>query len=259
MFGRWFKSRQTQPESLPGLPAGQRVYAIGDIHGRLDLLDTLLAMVDEDDRVRPHAELTLIFLGDLVDRGPDSAAVIDRLIELKRILPQTRFLLGNHEEVMLLTLGGDRESLKLFDRIGGRETMLSYGVTEQVLAEAGFKELAEIFPPLVPQAHIDFLNSFEDVIVMGDYAFVHAGVQPGRALDQQKKSDLRWIRRGFLDFDGTLDKVIVHGHTIAHDVEWMPHRIGIDTGAYMSGRLTALGLEGSERWLIQTDGAALAA
>lgn len=252
MFGRWFKTRQPEPAAAPALPPGHRVYAIGDIHGRLDLLDALLAQVDEDDRVRGDAELTLIFLGDLVDRGPDSSAVIDRLIELKHILPQTRFLLGNHEEVMMLALKGDRDALKLFDRIGGRETMLSYGMSQQQLIGASFKELAEIFPPLVPQAHIDFLNSFEDVIVMGDYAFVHAGVQPGRALDQQRKSDLRWIRRGFLDFNGTLDKVIVHGHTIAHEVEWLPHRIGIDTGAYESGRLTALGLEGTERWLVQT-------
>lgn len=254
MFGRWFKTPQPVPTAPPALPPDHRVYAIGDIHGRLDLLDALLALIDEDDRARGDAALTLIFLGDLVDRGPDSAAVIDRLIELKKILPQTRFLLGNHEEVMLLTLKGDRESLKLFDRIGGRETMLSYGLPEPVLAQASFKDLSEAFPPLVPQAHIDFLNSFEDVIVMGDYAFVHAGVQPGRALDQQKKSDLRWIRRGFLDFNGTLDKVIVHGHTIAHEVEWLPHRIGIDTGAYESGRLTALGLEGTERWLLQTAG-----
>lgn len=259
MFRKLFKSRAPDPVVRPSLPPCQRVYAVGDIHGRADLLDSLLALIEADDRARGDAELTLIFLGDLVDRGPDSALVVERLMALRQHLPSTRFLLGNHEEVMLLSLEGNREALKMFDRIGGRETMLSYGMSNEQLSRATFDELAESLAAAVPQAHADFLSSFEDVIVMGDYAFVHAGVRPGKPLDQQKQSDLRWIRREFLSYNGTLEKVIVHGHTIAHEVEWEQHRIGIDTGAYLSGRLTALGLEGEDRWLIQTEGMAVAA
>ena len=257
MFGKWLKPKHTDVATAPTLPPGRRVYAIGDIHGRLDLLDDLLAMVGMDDAARPRAKLTLIFLGDLVDRGPDSAAVVDRLIALKRSAPDTRFLLGNHEEVMLLALEGDREALKLFERIGGRETMLSYGLPPAMLDRADFDELGALLGRCVPREHVDFLSAFEDYIVMGDYAFVHAGVRPGTPVDAQKPSDLRWIRREFLEHRGLLDKVVVHGHTIAEEVECRPHRIGIDTGAYYTGRLTALGLEGDQRWMIQTQGTAM--
>lgn len=256
MFGEWFKSKHSDGPAAT-LPPGQRVYAIGDIHGRLDLLDALLAMVDADNRARAPTRVTFIFLGDLIDRGPDSAAVVDRLIELKRTASDTRFLLGNHEEVMLLALEGDREAMKLFERIGGRETMLSYGLPPAMLDQADFDDLAELLRRCVPREHVEFLSAFEDYIVLGDYAFVHAGVRPGTPVDAQKPSDLRWIRREFLRHRGTLDKVVVHGHTIAEEVECRPHRIGIDTGAYYTGRLTALGLEGDQHWMIQTQGPAM--
>lgn len=253
MLKRLLSSRRSPSIVRSSLPAGQRVYAIGDIHGRLDLLDDLLLRIERDDGARPPADTTLVFLGDLVDRGPESAGVVQRLAHLAEIRPRTRFLLGNHEEVMLSAVAGDERALKLFCRIGGRETLLSYGVSPDDYERLGYEEVHERLTALVPQAHLAFFGGFENMIVVGDYAFVHAGVRPGVAFDQQRTEDLRWIRNPFLDHRGMLEKIVVHGHTIRTEVETMPHRIGIDTGGYATGRLTALGLDGVERWLLQTD------
>lgn len=234
------------------IAAGRRIYAIGDIHGRDDLLEQLLDQIAADDAGRPPAETTLIFLGDLVDRGPSSAQVVERLLRLQATRSNVHFLLGNHEEVFLLALSGDLEALRFFTRIGGRETILSYGLTPSEYDSLDYLELMEAFQARVPQAHIDFITGFEDLIEIGDYAFVHAGVQPTVPLAEQKTSDLRWIRNEFVNFRGNFERIIVHGHTIAENVEWRSNRIGIDTGAFASGRLTALGLEGVEQWLVQT-------
>ncbi|RYE03311.1 MAG: serine/threonine protein phosphatase [Sphingomonadales bacterium] len=255
MLRKLFPSRgAAAPPSAGSVLPGQRIYAIGDIHGRLDLLDDLLKAIDADDATRPEAETMLLFLGDLIDRGPQSAQVVERLLDLKRARPTTRLLLGNHEEVFLTVLAGDIEALKFFCRIGGRETILSYGFSEAEYHQLDYSELLAQLLPRVPAAHRTFLESFEDLIVMGDYAFVHAGVRPSEGLDRQKASDLRWIRREFLEHRGGFEKVIVHGHTISDEVEILPHRIGLDTGAYASGLLSAMGFEGSERWLVQARG-----
>lgn len=261
MFGRLFKGRQEAVSAplAPAIPAGQRVYAVGDIHGRLDLLDQLLDAMDQDDAARAEADHHVIFLGDLVDRGPSSAGVVERLMEIGRNPPNVRFLMGNHEEVMLLALEGNREALRLFDKIGGRETMLSYGVPCDQLRRADFDTLQTLLQEAVPEAHVEFLRSFEDMITIGDYVFVHAGVNPNSALDRQRVSDLRWIREKFLDHDGQMEKVVVHGHTITRDVDWRSNRIGIDTGAYLNGRLTALGLERDLQWLVQVQDEAIVA
>lgn len=256
MLRKFFKSAKTaQADALPGaaIPAGQRLYAIGDIHGRADLLEDLLRRIDADNAVRPESEVTLIFLGDLIDRGPDSAQVVERLMRVKAEHPRTRILLGNHEEVFLQALrDGGIGALRYSLRIGGDATVMSYGLTDQEYKRTTFEQLYDIVRERVPAAHLDFMEGFEDMIVIGDYAFVHAGVQPGTPLAQQKISDLRWIRGDFLDHRGPLEKIIVHGHSIADEVEIRPHRIGLDTGAYASGILTAMGFEGSERWLVQT-------
>ncbi len=241
------------PPPVHRIPEGQRIYAIGDIHGRLDCLDRLLAQIDTDDAAREQSNRALVFLGDLVDRGPQSAQVIDRLIEVKQAHPDTRFLTGNHEEIMLLALDGDREAIKLFDRIGGHQTMLSYGLSEQQISSADFDELSALFSSAVPQSHRAFLNSFEDMVIIGDYAFVHAGVNPSRGLYDQRSSDLRWIRRQFLQHRDQFEKMVVHGHTISDDYERTQNRIGIDTGAFSSGVLTAIGLEGDDQWFLQTE------
>ncbi|OSZ68504.1 serine/threonine protein phosphatase [Sphingomonas sp. IBVSS2] len=248
MFRKLFKPPGTPAGTIP---SGQRIYAVGDIHGRLDLLDALLTRIDIDSQARPAAEEQVIFLGDLIDRGPQSAQVVERLIEVSKRRP-VRFLLGNHEEVFLLAVAGDAEALRFFTRIGGKETILSYGITPEEYDALDYDELMEALQAAVPQEHIAFLNSFEDMICVGDYAFVHAGIRPEVPLDSQKVKDLRWIRRDFLDHTARLERVVVYGHTISEDVDWGPNRIGIDTGAYASNRLTALGLQEGERWLLQT-------
>lgn len=236
------------------LPSGMRVYAIGDVHGCADLLGQLLTMIDGDDASRGPADTYLIFLGDLVDRGPASAAVVEQVMALSRARPRVHLLQGNHEEVLLAAANGDAAALRMFCRIGGRETLLSYGVSSASYDRASYDELAEIVAHAIPTEHREFLAGAEDLIVLGDYAFVHAGVRPGVPLSEQKPADLRWIRETFLNANRPHEKRIVHGHTVEETVQATAIRIGIDTGAYSSGRLTALGLEGAEMWLLQTDG-----
>ncbi|NIJ19324.1 serine/threonine protein phosphatase 1 [Sphingomonas naasensis] len=234
------------------LPAGQRIYAIGDIHGRVDLLDTLLAKIEADDASRAPSASQIIFLGDLIDRGPSSAQVVERALQMAEGPRRCRFLLGNHEEVFLRALGGDLKALAFFVRIGGRETILSYAISEEDYRNSDFPELHALLVERVPESHRTFLESFEDLIVLGDFAFVHAGVRPGQALESQRVSDLRWIRHEFLDHRDGFEKIIVHGHTIFDEVELRQHRIGLDTGAYSSGKLTAMGFEGQQRWVLDT-------
>jgi serine/threonine protein phosphatase 1 len=249
----------TLSEGLHGaVPAGQRIYAVGDIHGRLDLLDDLLERIESDDAARGLAETHIIFLGDLVDRGPHSAQVIDRLMTLATQSNRVSFLLGNHEEVFLKVLEGDEKALRFFLRIGGRETILSYGISQAEYDACDYAELLELVHARVPDSHATFLNGFEDLIIAGDYAFVHAGVRPDLPLEAQKPAALRWIRDEFLDHRGPFEKVIVHGHTIFDQVTLGPGRIGLDTGAYETGRLTAMGFEGTERWILQTCGTSVA-
>ncbi|MCW1403848.1 metallophosphoesterase [Novosphingobium sp. MW5] len=241
----------SSPEpAKPSLPAGQRVYAVGDIHGRLDLMVALAEAIEADDRARGQADTTVILLGDLVDRGPDSAGVITaaRLWAQQR---HVRFIAGNHEEMFLDSLD-DVETLRHFIRYGGRETLLSYPIAKSDYLAAEVEDLQVMMRNAVPQEDIDFLSSFEDMIQIGDYTFVHAGVHPEIAMDEQRTSHLRWIREPFLSHAGDLGSVVVHGHSIAEEAQVLANRIGIDTGAYQSGRLTALGLEGSNRWLIET-------
>lgn len=251
-MGFFQRRRASGRTPIRSIPAGQRVYAVGDIHGRLDLLDMLLAMIERDERARDAAEAQFVFLGDLVDRGPDSAGVIGRLIALSA-QRRTRFILGNHEEIFLRVLDGDVESLRLFVRIGGRETFLSYGIAAPDFERASYPELLTAIQAAVPQSHIEFLESFEDRIEIGDYVFVHAGMRPGVPMVGQRASDMRWIRNSFLDRDWEFGKMVVHGHSVSDDAVVRPTRIGIDTGAFFSGRLTALGLEKEERWFLTTD------
>lgn len=243
---------RSQVAPVGAIPPGQRVYAIGDIHGRLDLLDKLLEQIKQDRIFRGPAETTIIFLGDLVDRGPDSAQVVERLRKFRPDQTTVRFLLGNHEEVFLKALAGEKGALPFFIRIGGKATILSYDISEAEYLAASYPALQTLLQARVPRAHIDFLSSFEDLIIIGDYAFVHAGVDPTSPLADQKSTTFRWIRDDFINHRGLLEKIVVHGHTISDSVEERSHRIGIDTGAFASGRLTAIGLERSNRWYLKT-------
>jgi serine/threonine protein phosphatase 1 len=254
MLGRLFrKVAPTRPLDSARVPDGMRVYAIGDIHGRNDLFQSLLRQIDADDAARGPADTHIILLGDLVDRGPDSAGVIETAMALRTRGHKVRFLLGNHEEIFLsVCRSQDTKTLRFFLKIGGDATVQSYPITRAEYMALDHEELAARLATLVPEAHLAFLESFEDQIVIGDYAFVHAGIRPDVPLSQQKKSDMRWIRDEFTGHRGDLEKVIIYGHTIYDIVDERGSRIGIDTGAYASGRLTAIGLEAGERWYLQT-------
>lgn len=241
------------------IPDGQRVYAIGDIHGRADLFAELIERIRADAAARPVGHLTLILLGDLVDRGPQSAEVVERAIALHHEFPDVRLLIGNHEECFLAALTGDVRRLRYFMRIGGEATVRSYWNSEASLTESSFEEVAERLPSMVPQSHVEFLGSGEDFITIGDYVFVHAGIRPGVPLERQELMDLRWIRDEFLNDERDHGAMIIHGHTIQDEVDECANRIGIDTGAYKSGVLTAIVLEGAERRYLKTEGLAEAA
>ncbi|WP_209346943.1 metallophosphoesterase family protein [Pontixanthobacter sp. CEM42] len=231
------------------VPDGERLYVIGDIHGRLDLFDALVRAIEEDDKQSGEAETTIILLGDLVDRGPHSAGVI-QLAQLWEEYRAIRYLFGNHEE-MFLDSFDDLEVMRHFLKHGGRETILSYGVSEKQFNNSSTEELQNLMIDKVPKSDRKFLKSFEDMIIVGDYLFVHAGINPNRALDDQKPRELRWIRDKFLDHKDRHSHIVVHGHTITEEIEERKNRIGIDTGAYKFGTLTALVLEGDTRRYIQ--------
>jgi serine/threonine protein phosphatase 1 len=239
----------------PAIPSGQRVYAIGDVHGRCDLFETLVEAIDADDAAAAPAETTVILLGDLVDRGADSAGVISLAREWQA-RRKVRILCGNHEEMFLR--GFDEiEMFRHFLRHGGRETVLSYGIDRQTFQQADLEEAQALMRSHVPAADIAFLETFEDMIAVGDYLFVHAGIDPRAPIDEQRRQDLRWIREPFLSHADSHGPVVVHGHTISDEPEDCGNRIGIDTGAFVTGRLTALVLEGtSRRYLeaIEADG-----
>jgi serine/threonine protein phosphatase 1 len=250
VFKRLFSKSKPLPR-LWSLPPGQRVYAIGDIHGRLDLLERLMAKIDTDDAARAAAETTLIFLGDLADRGPDSRGVIERLLALEATRPNTVFLAGNHEELMIRVWEGERGSAATFNRAGARATLMSYGVSGDDYDAWDLDDLTAATARVIPEAHIAFLKRFSDWHQRGDYLFVHAGIRPGIHIEDQDVVDLRWIRNDFTKSTQDHDVMVIHGHTITHDVDEQPNRIGIDTGAFQSGILTAIGLEGGDRWYLK--------
>ncbi len=253
VFKRLFGLKREATPRTWAAPEGQRIYAIGDIHGRCDLLDMLLTQIEADDLGREPSDTKLIFLGDLVDRGPDSKGVIERLMALRSGSPNVRFLMGNHEELLILAYEGDRRATGLFNRVGGKDTLLSYGVSAQAYDEADLDQLSTLIAAHVPASHIDFLRSFEDWIQAGDYLFVHAGIRPGYSVEEQEPSDVRWIRKEFTQNTDDHGVMVVHGHSIAEEIDVQPNRIGIDTGAYATDRLTAIGIEGSQCWFIQTE------
>lgn len=242
--------RSDPPGPLPAIPGGERVYAIGDIHGRLDLFRAIAEAIERDDEIRGSADTTVILLGDLVDRGPDSAGVVDYARQWAK-LRKIRFIGGNHEEMFLLGFY-KLAAFKSFQKIGGRETLLSYGIEPRDLLAADLDEAQRLMIDAVPMADREFLHSFEKLIAIGDYLFVHAGINPARPLNEQRGHDCRWIREPFLKHTGDFGQVVIHGHTVTEDPVIRNNRIGIDTGAFMSGRLTAIGLEGTERWILES-------
>ena len=249
ILGKLF-SRETGPSG----PKGRRAYVVGDIHGCLDLLDRLLAKIEQEIAEDPKAKASIIFLGDIVDRGPSSAQVVERLRTYSHPRASAHFIMGNHEEVMLRVLSGDGDILPNWLKFGGKETLASYGVEARAIRKLDGEDLAKALREYVPESHRRFLASFADSISFGDYVFVHAGVRPGIDLAEQSQFDLRWIREPFLSDVTERGFVVVHGHTISNVVDVTPNRIGVDTGAYSTGILSALAIEQSRKWLIQTNG-----
>ncbi|KQN91023.1 hypothetical protein ASE95_12225 [Sphingomonas sp. Leaf231] len=231
------------------VPPGYRVYAIGDVHGRADLLRPLLGWIGEDSAKRGAVEhVHVVLLGDLVDRGPASAQVIE-LLSSGDAPGRRHFLRGNHEEMMLEIIDGEVAAASNWLAHGGVQTLESYGIDP-----APYWDDPEALPAAmraaIPAAHVALLRAMLGQVRIGDYLFVHAGIRPGVPLDQQDGRDLRWIRKPFLGSRADHGVVVVHGHTIAPTVQFRHNRIGIDTGAYRTGRLTALGLEGEARWVL---------
>lgn len=253
MIARLFKSsgKSGSGWSPAGLPANRRAYAVGDIHGRLDLFDALMDRIETDNAARPAAQVDLILLGDYVDRGADSAGLIDRLIAYRPGFATLHRLLGNHEDYLLSAYEGSLEALRPWLRYGGWETLRSYGIEESVIERRDMSVIAAM-RNAIPAAHIDWIRSLELSRRIGDYLFVHAGIAPGVPLADQTAHDLLWIREKFLNDDRDFGVVVVHGHTPARAVELRRNRIGVDTMAYDTGCLSAVGLEGTEHWLVQT-------
>jgi serine/threonine protein phosphatase 1 len=239
---------------LPSAPHGHRAYAVGDVHGRLDLLEELLRQIEADLAQREPRKNLLVFLGDLVDRGPDSRGVIELLSTYRHPEIRPCFLTGNHEEVLLRIIAGETGFISDWLKFGGADCLASYGVRASDLRDADEASTLALIRQAIPESHIRFIAGFADTLSFGDYLFVHAGVRPGIGLHRQSQHDLRWIRSAFLDDRSDHGFVVVHGHTISDEVEHRQNRIGIDTGAYRTGVLTALGLEGTCNWTLATAG-----
>ncbi len=235
---------------MPNLSADvSRLYVIGDIHGRSDLLDRIAVEIKRDLEQRPDAQCLTVTLGDYVDRGPDSRGVIERLIH--NPFP-TRYvgLKGNHEELFLSFLA-DPAVGPQWRQLGGLETLHSYGVpVATLLMGKGFEEASRALRDAVPKDHLRFLSSLKNSLTVDDYFLCHAGVRPSVALDRQREEDLLWIRDEFLNSKKSFGKIVVHGHTPSALPQVLANRIDIDTGAYATGRLTCLVVDGeSQRFL----------
>lgn len=236
------------------LTGGELIYAIGDVHGRYDLLKQLIAMIlaDWTAQARERRPL-LIFCGDYVDRGPQSAEVIEALIWLQRRGDvQACFLKGNHEQALMRFLDNPTDCAGWL-RFGGVETLLSYGVAAPAPDDhAACFRARDLLLQRMPSSHLRFLERLELMLVVGEYAFVHAGILPGTDLRSQREEDLLWIRQEFLEDEGPFEKVIVHGHSWVGDApQILPQRIGVDTGAYATGVLTAVRLNGADVSVLQ--------
>jgi serine/threonine protein phosphatase 1 len=249
MLKRFFRNKAA--EARPHAPQGHRAYAVGDVHGRLDLLEQLLLRIEDDNASRGPAKTHLVLLGDLIDRGADSKGVIDLFLERRPSFAKIVFLKGNHEEFFLEAMLGDLAMMQSWLGYGGTECAASYGIGEGWIMNSSPSDIWSRLADAVPQSHIEFVQDMADTFRFGDYLFVHAGIRPGIPLDQQVSKDLRWIREGFLEDRTDHGMTVIHGHTIVKEVEELPNRIGIDTGAYRTGVLTAIGIEEDRRWFIQ--------
>lgn len=238
--------------TLPATDAGDRIYAIGDIHGRFDLLEEIMVLIgNHSASLKSGGSLNIIFLGDLIDRGPDSYKVLEYLFKLQRRAKGVVILQGNHEEVFIKAIDGDLQVLRNWLSYGGVQMLESLGVR----VPAPNDDLEQCLDDLrraVSPAIVSWIRRLPLSAQSGDYFFCHAGIRPGVPLKRQVRDDLLWIRDDFLEAEVNFGAVVVHGHTIRPEVDMRHNRIGIDTGAYLHGVLTALYLEGDKREVLQT-------
>jgi serine/threonine protein phosphatase 1 len=236
----------------PSTPKGLRVYAIGDVHGCLDKLESLAWQIKVDSK-DALGEVQIVLLGDYVDRGPQSRETIDYLIAAQRDWAW-QLLLGNHDKDLPINTVPDG-GIVHWCTYGGRETLASYGIDVSMLNDEELEqrsdELLSMFRAAVPRSHEQFIASLKISLTLGDYVFVHAGIRPGTKLLDQTEEDMLFIRNPFLQSDEDHRFVVVHGHTPVEQIEVLSNRIGIDTGAVFGGRLTALAMEGTKRWFLQ--------
>ena len=241
-------------------PEGVRLYAIGDVHGRLDLLAAMHHRIESELEQDQPADWRVIHLGDYADRGPDSKGVIDFLIEAQKRDPRHLMLAGNHD-IGFLDFLETPDPDGLFMRYGGVQTALSYGVS--LTADASWFGKAETVKrghaalvEAVPQSHVDFLRSLTFSVSFGDFFFCHAGIRPGIPLEQQNPQDLSWIRDIFHNHPGLYPKIVVHGHTPVPEAEVKANRVNVDTLAWQSGNLTALVVDGADKRILTVEGKA---
>ena len=252
----FFKRLFNRPAAAPTVHAvddGLRVYAIGDIHGEYAMARRLVSQIEADNAARgPTDAVHIVFLGDFIDRGPQSKEVVEWLANDPPAFATCHYLRGNHEDAFLAVIDGDETDLPGWRKFGGRETLASYDIGDKAVAMGGPFFRAELREK-IPESHIAFLRGLKDYVQFGTYLFVHAGIRPGVALSAQDPRDFTWIRKEFLDSPVDHGMMIVHGHTISGSVDEQPSRIGIDTGAYQAnGKLTAIGTEGEARWFLET-------
>lgn len=236
--------------SAPALPAGKRIYAVGDIHGRADLLARMAELIEADCRSRPIGGAGTVFLGDYVDRGPDSRGVIGRLAAGDFPTPIVA-LRGNHESLFLQFMQGPVD-IPYYDQLGGAATLGSYSIDLHRFARLDAEARDDLLRAAIPAEHLAFVETTRLSLVAGDYFFCHAGVRPGVPLAAQSEEDLMWIRAEFLSSAADFGKVVVHGHTPVRTPEVRPNRINVDTKAFASGILTAVVLEADERRFLRT-------
>ncbi len=234
-------------------PANTRVYAIGDVHGYLELLQRLHNQINADLEKRPISNHRIIFLGDYIDRGPDSAGCVEYLIKLMAQNKNVICLKGNHEDKLERFLIDPIAVADSFFKYGGADCAQSYGVDMKGYRGANKQKLdkREALDENIPSHHKKFYTQLLKTVTYGDYLFTHAGIRPGVALDQQTDHDLMWIRSEFISHHGLFDKVIIHGHTPAYPMEILPNRINADTHAYHTGVLSCIVLDGTDYRLIE--------
>ena len=256
MFGLLKRRKAADAASQSGAPSGPNNaigFMIGDIHGCFDALQILLGKIEVESRAHPDREAHIIFLGDLMDRGPASKAVIAFLKDYNPDFAQAHFIMGNHEEVMLQVLGGDIDAMMSWFQFGGKDCARSYGVESLGAVLMNPEIVLADIQRAVPKDHLDFIGGFKDFHMFGDFMCVHAGIKPGVALADQKSADMRWIRKRFLDYKKPHPHMIVHGHSVVETAEILPNRIAVDTGACHGGPLTALVVKDTSLSFLQSD------